>query len=162
MGALPKSIKDSLPAVKFLLAEGVDLPVYESAGAACFDIKALTVEYQANDTALCTTGIQMEIPEGWTMLVFSRSGHGFNADTRLANSVGVIDSDYRGPIMVKLTGDRPGYGPRVMRDGKLDVIKPGDKVAQAMFVPSFRLPFEVVDSLSETERGNNGFGSTGA
>ena len=96
------------------------------------------------------------------MLVYSRSGMGFNASTRLVNSVGVIDSDYRGEIMVKLVNDKPGYLPQVKDGNKLRNVAVGDKVAQFMIVPAFYLPFETVEDLDATDRGENGFGSTGA
>ena len=86
------------------------------------------------------------------MLVYSRSGHGFKHDTRLANCVGVIDSDYRGELMVKLTYDGAEDGP---------FIEPGDRIAQAMIVPVSQVSFDVVDELSDTVRGSGGFGSTG-
>ena len=86
------------------------------------------------------------------MLIYSRSGHGFKNDVRLANCVGVIDADYRGELMVKLTGDT--YGQLT--------IKPGDRIAQAMLVPVMKVHFKEVQELSETVRGAGGFGSTGA
>ena len=84
------------------------------------------------------------------MLVFSRSGHGFKAGVRLANSVGVIDSDYRGEVMVKLTSD----------GGSLQ-INAGDRIAQAMIVPVPRVQLEWVEELAATKRGHGGMGSTG-
>lgn len=87
---------------------------------------------------------------------FSRSGHGFKHNVRLANCVGVIDSDYRGSVKVKLIADAtPDDSPGL-------VIKPGDRVAQALVLPVPRVVFEEVAALSETERGAGGFGSTGA
>ncbi len=135
------------------------IPQYKSAGAACFDLHARFFDRSITDTVVVTpgnpqvfpTGVMVEIPEGHVMLVFSRSGHGFKDDTRLANCVGIIDADYRGEIMVKLTCD----------NGSL-TIKHEDRVAQAMVVPIDRVEFEVVDALGETERGAGGFGSTGA
>jgi dUTP pyrophosphatase len=86
------------------------------------------------------------------MLVFSRSGHGFNYLTRLANCVGVIDSDYRGTIAVKLVND----------GGPPFTIKAGDRIAQGLIVPAPRIDFEVVSELEDTVRGEGGFGSTGS
>ena len=89
------------------------------------------------------------------MLVFSRSGHGFNHAVRLANSVGVIDSDYRGEVKVKLAcDDCPDDEPPLK-------INPGDRIAQAMVLPIPRVEFEEVTELSATARGQGGFGSTG-
>ena len=141
------------------------LPVYATAGAACFDLHAHTVEnsrifgahIHQGAPVVCGTGLAFEIPPGWVMLIFSRSGHGFNHEVRLANCVGVLDSDYRGEARVKLTSDD------FSEDEKRPplFVKPGDRVAQAMLTPVERIGFSVVDSLSETERGEGGFGSTG-
>lgn len=133
-------------------------PTYGTTGAACFDlyVPAYAGEYwlQPGDSATVSTGMAFEVPEGHVMLVFSRSGHGFNFDTRLANCVGVIDSDYRGEVMVKLTRDRE-YGEELC-------VRGGDRIAQAMVVPFPRVTFLEVGGLSMTERGTGGFGSTGA
>ena len=87
------------------------------------------------------------------MLVFSRSGHGFKNNVRLANCVGVIDSDYRGEVMVKLVYD--GFTSNLL-------VRNGDRIAQAMLVPAQQVTFEVVEELNTTERGTKGFGSTGS
>jgi dUTP pyrophosphatase len=140
------------------------IPTYGSAGAACFDLYAATVEgasaigspcYEGS-TVLCDTGLAVEVPDGMALMVYSRSGHGFNHLIRLANSVGVIDSDYRGTVKVLLVCDEPDD------DGPPVLIKPGDRVAQAMLIPVDRYEFEEVDALTETIRGTNGLGSTGA
>lgn len=129
------------------------LPVYGTDGAACFDLAALDSNYVAEEsTARIRTGLSFEIPEGHVMLIFSRSGHGFKNNVRLANCVGVIDADYRGEVMVKLTKDS-GHA--------LFTIEPGDRIAQAMVIPFPRVTFEEVEELSSTERGTGGFGSTG-
>ncbi len=91
------------------------------------------------------------------MLIFSRSGHGFNHNARLANCVGVIDSDYRGEVLVKLSMDDEFCDPETEL-----YIRPGDRIAQAMLVQVPRCEFEVVEQLTITERGAGGFGSTGA
>ena len=139
-------------------------PVYGSAGAAAFDLHAATVN--ASDTAgarvidiaICGTGLAFEIPPGHGMLILSRSGHGFKNDVRLANCVGLIDSDYRGEVHVKLTRDRDGD------DGGVDplLVKPGDRIAQAIIIPIAAIKFDVVDELSTTARGAGGLGSTGS
>lgn len=139
------------------LQEEAFLPQYATPGAACFDLHACLPD---NDAAICTgpnpsvivpTGLAFAIPEGHVMLVFSRSGHAFKQDTRLANCVGVIDSDYRGELMVKLTKDGPGSL----------FFTHGERVAQAMVVPLPRVELIEVDELDDTERGTGGFGSTG-
>lgn len=140
------------------LRSGAIEPKYATLGAACFDlfVPADAGEHwlQPGETAVIATALSFEIPVGHVMLVFSRSGHGFNYDTRLANCVGVIDSDYRGEVMVKLT-----------RDGECGeelCIRGGDRIAQAMVIPIPNIAFITVDELSDTARGTGGLGSTGA
>lgn len=129
------------------------LPAYATAGAACFDIATcVDATVPPGDAISVATGLSFEIPEGHVMHVFSRSGHGFKHGVRLVNSVGVIDSDYRGEVFVGLHND--GAEPFTVHKG--------DRVAQAMIVPVPTVEFEVVDELSITGRGGHGFGSTGA
>ena len=94
------------------------LPVYSTDGSACFDISALELDNLpsmsgrqlfTDDTTLIRTGLAFEVPKDHVMLVFSRSGHGFKENVRLSNCVGVIDSDYRGELMVKLVKDAPSH-----------------------------------------------------
>lgn len=154
------------------------MPQYATDGSACFDlhvvgIGGLTLEEWAfvkkhpqldvqkkpvnvlekGSSDLFRTGLSFEIPKGYVMLVFSRSGHGLRNDTRLSNCVGVIDSDYRGEVMLKLRND----GGRMLDPE----FKPGDRIAQAMLVPIPRVQLVEVDELTDTERGAQGFGSTG-
>lgn len=106
------------------LRDDAIMPTYGSEGAGCFDLYAL--EKQAfNDTAKFDTGVAFEIPEGFVMLVFSRSGHGFKSDVRLSNCVGVIDHDYRNSVQVKLRAD-----------GDMFAVEIGDRIAQAVIVPA--------------------------
>lgn len=132
------------------------IPTYATDGSGCFDMHALSLRatylIHQYSPEVITTGLAFEIPQDHVMLVFSRSGHGFNHGVRLANCVGVIDSDYRGEVKVKLTADTPDCGLH---------IKHGDRIAQAMIIPVQQVIFEVVDELSSTERGAGGFGSTG-
>jgi dUTP pyrophosphatase len=130
------------------------LPRYATDGSGCFDIP-FHRRYSVNYTsAVLGTGLAFEIPEGYTMLVFSRSGHGFKRDLRLANCVGVIDSDYRGELMIKLRNDGE-VGASVFE------FSPGDFIAQAMLVATPKVSIVEVQSLSDTSRGEGGFGSTG-
>lgn len=138
------------------------IPTYASAGAACFDLHAdMSGDPNAfhcvnhGTPALIRTGLAVEVPENHVMLVFSRSGHGFKTNVRLSNCTGVIDSDYRGEIMVRLTRDND--------EGGVVTIRHGDRIAQAMIVPIPRVIFYEVDEseLTRTERGTSGFGSTG-
>lgn len=150
------------------------LPKYQTLGAACFDLHALaglsqlTGKLAPGDTLTLRTGLAFEIPQGHVMLVFSRSGHGFKNDVRLSNCVGVIDSDYRGELLVKLRNDQPVYFPHPLDSGSVDegftymVVRPGDRIAQAMIVPIPGVELIEVDELRTTERGAGGFGSTGS
>lgn len=127
-------------------------PTYATPGAAAFDLYAVEDrEVSAYATAVIRTGLGFEIPEGHVMRVYSRSGHGFKHGVRLVNSVGVIDSDYRGEVMVGLKND----GPTMMW------VRQGDRIAQAIIEPVERIDFEWSDELSSTERGTGGMGSTG-
>ncbi len=134
------------------------IPTYGSDGAACFDFYAYCPNTRTfllpNNPVVFNTGVAIEIPEGWALLIYSRSGHGFKSDTRLSNCVGVIDSDYRGEIKVRLIRDTLG-------DSHPHYIDHGDRIAQGMLVPVEKIQFEIVNQLSTTERGAGGFGSTG-
>jgi dUTP pyrophosphatase len=135
--------------------DDVQLPEYATEGSACFDIKSYGVEDANNLTAVHKTGLQFEIPPQHVLLVFSRSGHGFKENVRLANCVGIIDSDYRGELKVKHTLDVGNYHEKP----SARYIK-GDKIAQGMVIPYEQVKFVVADELSNTVRGEGGFGST--
>lgn len=134
------------------LTQDAKLPTYATDGSGCFDIYTTDEGYVADSLAF-STGLSFEIPSGYVMLVFSRSGHGFKNDVRLSNCVGVIDSDYRGELKIKLTNDASS--------GLFFEVNKGDRIAQAMIVPYEQAQFIEVDNLSETARGEGGFGSTG-
>lgn len=137
------------------LAVEAKTPIYATDGAACFDLHAVTdilLTVPAGGSCDIATGLAFEIPPGYCMRIYSRSGHGFRHGVRLANCVGIIDSDYRGEVRVKLANDST----RSMH------IFPGDRVAQAEIAPVLRVAFDEVETLSETTRGDAGFGSTGA
>lgn len=135
------------------VSEDAILPRYATDGSGCFDL-FYKEEYESDfflfPTLEVSTGLSFEIPEGYVMLVFSRSGHGFKHDVRLSNCVGVIDSDYRGEVKVKLRAD----------DSNLLDFNRGDAVAQAMIIPIPKVSFVEVGELSPTVRGEGGFGST--
>lgn len=133
------------------------IPQYATAGAACFDLHAVEENdaFKAHPVdqhaAIFRTGLAVEVPPGYVLKIYSRSGHGFNHAMRLSNCVGVIDSDYRGEILVSLRADA-NYCPKV---------RTGDRIAQAMLELAPRCELIEVDELSETARGQGGFGSTG-
>lgn len=135
------------------------IPEYASEGSACFDLHVILERKTDNlcyifpgETKAFRTGLSFEIPKGWFMPIFSRSGHGFKFDTRLSNCVGIIDSDYRGEVMIKLQNDSKF---------KIMVVNHMDRLAQAMLLPVEQVGFEFVTELEDTERGDGGFGSTG-
>lgn len=136
------------------LNEQAILPTYgseEAAGAdlyACLDAP-LTVEPGA--TVWIPTGLAMEIPRGCAGLVYARSGMACKKGLAPANKVGVIDSDYRGPVTVVLHN----------HGSEAQTISHGERIAQLVITPVVTPVYEVYDALSETDRGQGGFGSTG-
>lgn len=122
--------------------QNAKMPIYATDGAGCFDLFAASQE----DLNTYDTGLAFDIPEGHVMLVFSRSSVGFKYNATLANSVGVIDSDYTGSVKVKFNRSVPYVV--------------GDRIAQAMIIPYNRVSFQFVDDLNETKRGEGAFGST--
>lgn len=134
------------------ISDKAELPTYATPGSACFDIRCVSSAVIApGHSKAFGTGLAFEVPEGYVMKVFSRSGHGFKNGLRLANGTGIIDSDYRGELQVKLHNDS-----QISQE-----IKAGERICQAELVKVERVEFEEVDQLSETERGEGGFGSTG-
>ena len=130
------------------------LPTYgsaEAAGAdlyACLD-EAITVE--PGQTAWIPTGIAMEVPKGCAGLVYARSGMACKRGLAPANKVGVIDSDYRGEITVVLHN----------HGSTAQTIESGERIAQMVITPVLTPAYEEVDDLTDTGRGQGGFGSTG-
>lgn len=130
------------------------IPTYGTEFSAGADIYALIDEpitINPGETKMIHTGLALAIPEGLVGLNFARSGMAAKRGLAPANKVGVIDSDYRGEVMVALHnhGDVP------------QTIENGERVAQMVFVPYYTAEFELKDELSETLRGEGGFGSTG-
>lgn len=151
------------PVVKILFEDWADrdlpLPAYETPGAAGADIRAnLPPEMRAAgftlapmQRAICPTGLRVEIPPGFEMQIRPRSGLATKQGITLPNTPGTIDSDYRGPLGVALIN----LGPEPY------TIQHGDRVAQMIVAPVVQASFAVVEALSDTERGEGGFGSTG-
>ena len=137
-----------------LLREGAVLPTYgtcEAAGADLYACLEETVSIAPGQTCWVGTGIALEVPKGCAGLIYARSSLGTKRGLAPANKVGVIDSDYRGEISVGLvnTSDSP-Y-----------TVAVGERIAQLVIMPFLEVEFVEADSLSETERGLSGFGSTG-
>lgn len=136
------------------LSPYAQLPKYATAGAACFDLHSIEKGElgPGQPSLVLRTGLAVAVPAGHVMLIYSRSGHGFKNNVRLANCVGVIDSDYRGEVMVKLTADH----------GSQLSIERGDRIAQALILPVPSVTITEATTLDDTARGTGGFGSTGA
>ena len=136
------------------LRDGAKLPTYgspEAAGAdlyACLE-EALTIA--PGETKAIPTGIALEVPRSCAGLVYARSGLACKQGLAPANKVGVIDSDYRGEVLVMLHN----HGSEVRE------IAPGDRIAQLVITPVYTPGFNEVSELSDTDRGTGGFGSTG-
>ena len=136
------------------LHPNAQLPTYGSEFSAGADLYALADEpitIAPHETVLVHTGVAMEIPTGYVGLVFARSGLATKRALAPANKVGVIDSDYRGEIMVALHNH--GSEPKTVENG--------ERIAQIVLVPYISADFNEVDELSDTVRGEGGFGSTG-
>ena len=136
------------------LTETAVVPTYGSPYSAGADLyadipEALTI--RPHRTAFVKTGIAMEIPAGYVGLVYARSGLACKRNLAPANKVGVIDSDYRGEIMVALHN----------HGEKDEQIDKGERIAQIVIAPCVSADFCIVDELDETDRGSGGFGSTG-
>ena len=126
------------------------IPQYKTSGAACFDLEsAQTHTFQKNELFVLGTGIRAEIPDGYCLLVFSRSSLGLKK-VIIPNSVGVIDADYRGEIKVPLL---------YLGDDNL-TIESGQRIAQAMLLKVTKAKLIKKDILSSTIRNTGGFGST--
>ena len=136
-----------------MIAEG-DPPKYETNGAAGMDLKAKVegpVTMMPGERALIPTGLRIELPAGYEAQVRARSGLAAKYGIGLVNGIGTIDSDYRGEIKICLInwGDEPF------------IVNDGDRIAQMVIAKYVRAEIDVAGSLSETERGEGGFGHTG-
>ena len=159
-----------------IISTDKQLPKYATEGACCMDLVAVEdtvweVEYftqkdwvcvvpgtprpikVAVNTATIRTGIKVEVPEGYRLDIYPRSGWGFKHNIQLANGTGKIDSDFRGEIKVKLIS--------TARVGSLPTISAGERIAQMELNPVTKVEWKQVDELSDTERGEGGYGSTG-
>ena len=136
------------------LRDGAVLPRRGSVDAAGADLSAcldapLTIA--PHETVFVPTGISVEIPRGFAGFVFARSSVASKRDLAPANKVGVIDSDYRGEILVALHN----------HGTVSQTIEPGERIAQLVVLPVFAAEYVEADALSDTARGSGGFGSTG-
>lgn len=132
------------------------LPTRGSAEAAGYDLYAKLKEHETlqilpHQTTKIGTGIAIECPKGYFAGIFARSGLATKQGLRPANCVGVIDSDYRGEIIVAIHND----------SDEIRYIENGDRIAQMILIPYIPMTFIETDELSESGRGQDGFGSTG-
>ena len=146
----------SMQTVKFIrLNEKAVTPSYGSAAAAGADLYACTegetITFNPGETKLIHTGIAMQIPDGLVGLIYARSGIATKRGLAPANKVGVVDADYRGEVMVALHN----------HSDKDAVIEDNERIAQLVIAPFLKADFCEADELSETVRGEGGFGSTG-
>ena len=137
------------------LREGAVLPRCGSAQAAGADLCACLSEetwrFAPHETRFVPTGVAMEIPAGYVGLIYARSGIACKRGLAPANKVGVIDSDYRGELIVALHN----------HTDEVQQIENGERIAQLVITPYLAVEFTQADALSGTERGQGGFGSTG-
>ena len=136
------------------LNENAILPTYGSTEAAGADLYACmeeTVTVQPGEVAWISTGIALEVPKGCAGLIYARSSLGTKRGLAPANKVGVIDSDYRGEVKVVLLN----------HSNDPQSVAPGERIAQLVITPVLTPAYEEADDLSDTSRGEGGFGSTG-
>ena len=137
------------------LDEKAILPTYGTEFSAGADLYALTdgdVTIEPAQTVLIHTGISLEVPEGYAGLIYARSGLASKKGLAPANKVGVVDADYRGEVMVALHN----------HSNETRTISNGERIAQLVIAPFLKAEFILVDELSDTVRGQGGFGSTGS
>lgn len=135
--------------------ENATMPTYGSEYAAGCDLYACldsALSIPPHETVVIKTGLVMEIPVGYAGLIYARSGIASKRGLAPANKVGVVDSDYRGEIMVSLHN----------HSNTEQSVEHGERIAQMVITPFITAEFTWVDSLSETVRGTGGFGSTGS
>lgn len=136
------------------LSSTAKMPLHGSDLAAGWDLYAdidFPTGINPHETKKISTGLSMEIPEDCWGAIFARSGLATKLGLRPANCTGVIDSDYRGPIIVALHND----------SDETVMINAGERIAQFVLMPKIDIDFQEVEDLSDTKRSKDGFGSTG-
>ena len=147
--------------------EDAKLPFYGSKDAACADVYAYIIASEADsinfkkepyifiqphETRLIHTGLRMAPEEGWFVRVYARSGLATKRGLAPANKTGIIDNDYRGELMVALHN----------HSDMAQIVSHGERIAQIEVAPYWQASFVETDALTDTERGNGGFGHSGA
>ena len=135
------------------LDEGAKLPTYAHETDACADVyasKDITIPAHSCSTKV-STGLRIALPEGWVAKIAPRSSIGAKTGLRLSNSIGIIDADYRGEVMVLL----------INLSNEDFVVNDGERIAQMIIARHEQGEFQLVEQLDETERGEGGYGHTG-
>ena len=143
-----------MQSVKVINKSDFELPKYETENSAGLDLRSNSgyeVTLLPNERVLIKTGLFLEIPKGYEAQVRPRSGLALKNGVTVLNSPGTIDADYRGEVGVIL----------INHGSELFTVKHGDRIAQLVFAKHERATWVVKENLSETERGEGGFGSTG-
>ncbi len=134
---------------------GNHLPAYATGGSAGLDLRACIdtpLTLQPGQTRMVSTGMAIHIADpGYCAMILPRSGLGSKSGIVLGNLVGLVDSDYQGPLTCALWN----------RGGAEFIVQPMDRIAQMVIVPVLQVEFRVVDDFAASERGAGGFGSTG-
>ncbi|MBQ8053071.1 MAG: dUTP diphosphatase [Lachnospiraceae bacterium] len=136
------------------VSELAHIPTRGSEKAAGYDLYAALpapVRIAPHETVKIDTGLQFELPDGYFAAIYARSGLAAKEGLRPANCTGVCDSDYRGNYIVALHNDSE----------TTRIVEPGERIAQMVVIPYLSVTFEESDTLTDTERGGGGFGSTG-
>lgn len=150
---MPQAIE--LKILNPLIGEKFPLPSYATSGSAGMDLRVCIespLVLEPGDTALLETGIAIHINDpGLAATILPRSGLGHKHGIVLGNLVGLIDSDYQGPLKISVWN----------RGDTAYTIEPGERIAQLVIIPVVQASFEIVKDFEQTERGDGGFGSTG-
>ena len=134
------------------LNENAVIPTYSKDGDAGMDLVSTSKSFDEDSNVVFGTGLAFEIPKGFVGLLFPRSSNA-KKDLLLSNSVGVLDSGYRGEVMFKFKFSNCDYSE--------NTYEIGERIGQIIILPHPQIEFEEAEKLSETERGNGGYGSTG-
>lgn len=150
-----KTLKTEVKILDSRIGKEIPLPTYATPGAAGMDLRAClekSMQIAPGETILIPTGISIYIQDpGLAATILPRSGLGHKHGIVLGNLVGLIDSDYQGPLMVSLWN----------RGSKSFAVNIGDRIAQLVIVPIVQTEFEIVEEFTATDRGMGGFGHTG-
>lgn len=157
---LMKRMRTLIPKIKVKkLCDGAILPSYAHVSDAGMDLVAVSKKHDFDGNVVYGTGLAFEIPDGYVGLLFPRSSNA-KKDLLLSNSVGVLDSGYRGEVTFKFRKQYSQFGDVLYHDSVREY-EIGDRIGQMIVLPYPRVEFEEVSELSESDRGTGGYGSTG-